>query len=350
MTDIIVARHVETATGNSFDIPYVVKRLADLSVDDLEFAITLPKSIPNKTTPTNANVRARVNIRCLASDGKKYRILLRTKTNAVRGLDSYPPTEEDETKQTHSVRISPISEIEKEKLMNLHRLIVEGVFINFKLLFNKSAPKSIDVANEMCACPVKEGEAADGDKYPPMIRLKVKPDVNGKPNIDIYRMKDGKVQAEPERMETYAELKNTIPRGVDQVITFEPTFYISGSNYGWSLIADSMLFQDNPMPSFIAKPMYSAEDVNMLLQNPADSNIKCADTDNDTADNNWSITNTSINDDNNNNNTIDASVTNTPNVVETIDSDDDAISEIAGEQEIPPPTKAKSRRGKYATK
>lgn len=327
MADMIVTRHVETAAGKSFEIPYVVKRLTDLDINDVEFYLNMPKTVPGKPAPTGPAARPRVQIRCATSDGKKYRMLLRMKTRAVRGVDSYPPTEEDETKQSHTVKISPLSEEEKAKLTELHDMIANGVYTNFKALFNKTAPKSVELVSEMCTTPVKEGEDAEGNKYPAQIRLKVKPDVNQRPNIDIYKMKDGKVQMEPERMETYADLKNAIPRGVDQVVTFEPSFYISGTNYGWTLIADSMLFPEKQVSRIAAKPMYGDEDVEMLQKDePAEPTEEDEDEEEATP--------------------VEEAPAEAP-VVETVDSDEEeeVVEEEEEEPELPPPPKAKPTRG-----
>jgi hypothetical protein len=325
MADMIVTRHVETSAGNTFDIPYVVKRLTDLDMDDVEFYLNIPKVIPGKPVAAGAAARPRVQLRCKASDGKKYRILLRMKTRAVRGIDSYPPTEEDETKQAHTVKISPLSEEEKDKMMELHDLIANGVFTNFKALFNKAAPKSVELVSEMCACPVKEGEDAEGNKYPPQIRLKVKPDVNQKPNIDIYQVKDGKVQMEPERMKTYADLKAAIPRGVDQVVTFEPSFYISGTNYGWTLVADSMLFPEKQVTRIATKPMYGDEDAEMLQASVPVETEKAENTEDEFTPESEEETPESV------------------PVVETVDSDEEEVVEEEEEEpELPPPPKART--------
>lgn len=264
MATQLVNKIVVSREGKTFEIPQVVVKLADLDSSKVEISIKPPKktnasATQQKTaTPTKPYFQIRY-----PHEGRMYDLLIRMKhedkITVIRYFESYPADEENSMKQQHSIKITPISEDYLTKLDIIYQKILDFVMANQLTVLGNKQNKKREIIEEITKHVVKRDTDVEGKPYPPKIRAKVKFDPEtGVPRMEVWRKENQQlVQLEIESIEA---LRNEFISSADKVITLEPSFYVMGTQCGWTLGIHSMLLGEKTSRPNISRPTFTVED------------------------------------------------------------------------------------------
>jgi hypothetical protein len=280
-----------THANGSFTITHTCVNIKALKGDTAKTAI---KTSQKKPAQGNTNVKANVPTKNYyrttythTEDGREREMMIRMKNErsddkktilGIRQIDSYPPEETDATKQQHSIKVTFAKEEDSEiakgyfdELNKMHDGIVRFVFENQLAVLGNKQNKKIEIIQELCKNPVKVDIDDEGNPYPPKMRIKIKLDQAGKPRAEVYRKEDNQVK--PVDVETIDEFKEVFNSSYDKVITVKPTFYVMGSQCGWSLSLHSILLGEKVERQVQERPAYTADDLNDVSTNVAEIEI-----------------------------------------------------------------------------
>lgn len=263
---ILVNKKVVSKDGKEYDIPQVVVHMDALDPSKVEIGIK-----PTKKGPTSAPAKAAppakpyYYMRYPHTDGRTYDMLIRMTSKkdvvGIRSIDSYPPTEEDPLKQQHTIKISPVCEDYLAKMDSIHEKVLDFVMSNQLIVLGNKTNKKREIIEEVTKSVVKRDTDAEGNPYPPRLRAKVKFDAEtGVPKLDTFR-KEGNSLI-PVLASSIEELRNEINTSYDRVITVEPSFYVMGSQCGWTLALQSILLGEKTARQVVDRPAYTEEDLN----------------------------------------------------------------------------------------
>ena len=262
---ILVNKTVVSKDGKRYDIPQVVVHMDALEPEKVEISIKpAKKGAATTTAKTAAPAKPYFQIRYPHTDGRMYDLLIRFKgakdVIRINNLESYPPTEEDPLKQQHSVKIGSICDDYLAKLDAIHEKILDFVEANQKEILGNKVNKKREIIEEITKSVVKRDMDAEGNPYPPKMRGKVKIDpMTGAPKMEMYR-KEGN-QLNPVELTSIENLVAEMNTSYERVATIEPSFYVMGTQCGWTLTLHSLLLGEKNARQAVERPAYTADDL-----------------------------------------------------------------------------------------
>lgn len=272
-TTVLVSKTVTSRDGKVYNIPQVRVPILTIEPEKVEISIKAPK----KPAPGTGNAKAApakpyFNIKYPHSDGRMYDLLMTFKHTpkeiAAYQVDSYPPTEEDAMKQQHTIKVVQMTEEILAKMDAIHEKILDFVMANQTQILGNKTNKRREIIEEITRSVVKRDEDDEGNAYPPKMRIKVKFDLeSGVPKAQAFR-KEGQ-ELKPLDFESIEDFKQEFNTTSEKVITMEPSFYVMGSQCGWTLALHSVLLGEKTVRQTQELPSFTADDLAKLSDAPA---------------------------------------------------------------------------------
>ena len=276
INSVLVSKTVVSRDGKVYNIPQVRVSIFDLDPSKMEISIKAPKKATTGTGNVKATPAAKpyFNIKYPHSDGRMYDLLITFKHTpkeiAAYQVDSYPPTEEDAMKQQHTIKVVQMTEEILAKMDAIHEKILDFVMENQQQILGNKTNKRREIVEEITRSVVKRDEDDEGNAYPPKMRIKVKFDPEtGKPKTQAFR-KEGQ-ELKPLDFESVEDFKQEFNTTSEKVITMEPSFYVMGSQCGWTLSLHSVLLGEKTVRQAQELPSFTADDLANLSDAPKTS-------------------------------------------------------------------------------